>query len=228
MPFNYFLCSQTLDNGVPTEITQMSSDLEDHEVEDEDNSRHDGGDFSQCGSNCEGGTVSPESCCFTPGRNSVVPGMGVVIDPTKRKTDCLDQITSPTNNIVCTTPMTNQLPPLRPQDAIDKYALCVASELRQIRQPQQLVLAKWHIQNVLFQAQFGMLAGPPPPMAFSGQTVSSPYGQETIVTNWQQSPPIQGMPPDNDSKDNPQNQQAQQQHRPPTSQQDYVRSLTSV
>lgn len=220
--------------GAP-ETGSMSSDLEDHEGEEEDASRH-GGEFSQCGSNCEAGNVSPESCCFTPVRTTVA-GMSVVVDHSKRKPDCLEQLANSAGvpNIVMSAgqmPNSGLLPPLRPQDAIDKYALCVASELRQIRQPQQLVLAKWHIQNVLFQAQFGMLAGPPPPMAFSGPSVSSPYSQDTIV-NWQQSPPIQGMPPETDTKEPPQqpqqqSQQQQQQHRPPATQQEYVRGLTSV
>lgn len=78
----------------------------------------------------------------------------------------------------------SQMPQLQslPNDAIEKYALCVASELRLIRQPQQLVLAKWHIQNVLFQAQFGMLAGPPATLAFS----STPAN---CSQDWSETPP---------------------------------------
>jgi hypothetical protein len=86
------------------------------------------------------------------------------------------------------------LPQLRslPQDAIDKYAHCVASELRLIRQPQQLVLAKWQIQNVLFQAQFGMLVGPPP------ATVAN-FPQDPMA-GWPQMPPSQVVCSEGDSE----------------------------
>jgi hypothetical protein len=84
---------------------------------------------------------------------------------------------------------------LPPHDAIDKYAHCVASELRLIRQPQQLVLAKWHIQNVLFQAQFGLLAGPPATLAFT--PTNFPPNE---LVNWPQTPLIQANSSEGDNE----------------------------
>jgi hypothetical protein len=86
---------------------------------------------------------------------------------------------------------------LPPNDAIDKYAHCVASELRLIRQPQQLVLAKWHIQNVLFQAQFGMLAGPPATLAFGSTPTNFP---PDALVNWPQTPLMQTNSSEGDSE----------------------------
>jgi len=144
------------------------------------------------GSSCD--VNSPESCCFSPIRSAINEKQQQKISP-----DCgLDPLSLSTLNTAPSSP--NLLPPLRShgQDAIDKYAHCVASELRQIRQPQQLVLAKWHIQNILFQAQFGMLVGPPATLAFS--SAPAPYPQDTL--NWQQSAPIQVITSDNEGAKN--------------------------
>ncbi|XP_059471182.1 uncharacterized protein LOC132194112 [Neocloeon triangulifer] len=180
-------------NDVVSGTESLTAEMDAQNLGEEVSNRTTSSNFHQCE------VSSPESCCFSTIR------LGLDVEKQRKIPDCsLDSLATSGGslglNALNSSPPTgsgpSSLPSLRNLDPIDKYAHCVASELRQIRQPQQLILAKWHIQNILFQAQFGMLVGPPATLAFS--SAPAPYPQDTLV-NWPQSAPIQVIATDGDA-----------------------------